>query len=413
MGFLLQWGRVNDVSVKGLDIVITIISEGSGAILFGARGTGAGNLLVALPLAMTLPVMVFAAEKLRPSGKLPPAVFMLCGGWGTCYLLYSAVISRALLGYHGFGFGVCLLGFTLIGIGGALRWPDANRECDRLLFEARRTQGESSRHRPPKTFFTQLVALLVPPPIFVWPLPRKTALGALPPCTLLIIVANILCYAFCNFRADFYTEIVPAFAFNGADFKITALLTSQFLHFGAIHLLVNMLVLLIVGIELERVVGWRLCLAYYLLGGALANLVLGMAMQGVAIASAGASGSIAALMGLMLITMPGRTIRLWFFQIITHRVIAFRAGWVLSAYLVLQTVMAILQSADEIRSGIGYWNHIGGMLYGMAAALLICERVRRRLEPDDLDTRGLAVPFIAAAGAVIAGMVGLACLVSG
>jgi membrane associated rhomboid family serine protease len=118
-------------------------------------------------------------------------------------------------------------------------------------------------------------------------------------------------------------------------------------------------------------------------------------------------------MGLMLITMPGRTIRLWFFQIITHRVLAIRAGWVLSAYLVLQTVMAILQSAGEIRSAVGYWNHIGGMLYGMAAALLIRERVRSRLEPEDLDASGLTVPFIAAAVAVIAGIVDLAWLVSG
>jgi len=115
----------------------------------------------------------------------------------------------------------------------------------------------------------------------------------------------------------------------------------------------------------------------------------------------------------MLVLMPGRPIRIWFFQIISHRVIAFRAGWILSLYLVFQTVMALLQTAGWIESSTGFWNHLGGMFYGMAAALLINERVRSRLDPGDLDSRGLTLPFSAAALAVATSIVALFRLAAG
>ena len=52
-------------------------------------------------------------------------------------------------------------------------------------------------------------------------------------------------------------------------------------------------------------------------------------------------------------------------------------------------------------------NHLGGMLYGMSAALFVRERFRRRLSPEDMDTRGLAIPFIAVGLSIVAGVTGL------
>jgi len=405
VGFLLQWGRVDDIPVNGISLVTAILAYGPEYILFGAHKTGSGFLLIALPLAVTLPAMVFFAEKIRPAGRLAPIVYMLAGSWGAAYLLYSAILSKALMGYHGQGFGVSLLGFTLLAVGGLLRWPDSDRDCDRILLEGLRSSRPPPRPAAARSPWQVLASLAVPPPVFACPLPRRTNLGALPPATLILVALNVAAYALLNFRDDFFPTIVPAFAFNAADFHAASLLTSQFVHFGAVHLIVNMLVLFIIGNELESAVGWPLFLAFYLVGGALANLVLSMAFIGLSILSAGASGSIAALLGFMLVTMPGRRIRVWFFQIVTHRTIEFRAGWVLSLYLVFQTVMAMLQTAGLILSATGYWNHLGGMLYGMAAALLIRERIRRKLPAEDQDARGMAVPFTAAALAVLAGLV--------
>jgi membrane associated rhomboid family serine protease len=407
VGLLLEWGQVNDFPVSGITIITMILSEGTESILFGARTWGGGFLLITLPLAVTLPAMIFLAEKIKPAGRLTPSVYLLAGSWGAAYLLYSAVVSKALMGYHGQGFGVCLLGFTLAAVGGMLRWPDSSRECDRIFLEGQ----QSARPRPgPAAALSPreiLASLAVPPPIVACPVPSRMALGALPPATLIIVGLNLAAFFILNFRDDFFWHIVPALAFNAADFQIHTLLTSQFLHFGAVHLIVNMFVLFIIGNEVERAFGWPLFAAFYVVGGALANLVLTMAFIGTSILSAGASGSIAALLGLMLVTMPGRRIRIWFFQIVKHRTVEFRAGWILSLYLVFQTVMAMLQSSGAIESATGYWNHLGGMFYGMAAALLIRERIRKRLTPEDQDTHDLVVPFSLAALAVLAGLVDL------
>jgi len=136
MGFLIEWGRVDGESVKGFSLVETVFSSGPESILFGARERGAGFFVIALPLAVTLPAMAFFASRIRHAGRTVPLLCILSGSWAAFYLLYSVLVSGALEGYHGIGFGVCLLGFTLIAVGGALRWPDSTRENDRLLEKA-------------------------------------------------------------------------------------------------------------------------------------------------------------------------------------------------------------------------------------------------------------------------------------
>jgi membrane associated rhomboid family serine protease len=404
-GFLLEWGQVNGVPVKGITLVTTIFSDGTSAILFGAHDPGSGSLVALLPLVVTLPAMVFLAGKLRPAGILTPIAYCLSGALGTLYLLYSAIISGALTGYHGVGFAVTLLGFTLIATGGAIRWPDSGREADQALIESPRPPSTGrERAESPREI---LGSLIVPPPLLVFPLPRRLELGHLPPLTLILITVNFLCFALFNLRDDFFDTFAPVLFFNAADFRVTSLFTSQFLHFNFVHLAVNMVVLFTVGIEVERAIGRYAFLAFYLLGGALANIVLGMVFQGVAVFAAGASGAIATLLGLMLVIMPGCRIRLWFFQVVRHRTVLIRAGWILSLYLVFQTTMALLQSGGVIRSSIGYWNHLGGMFYGMAAALLVKTRIGARLEQEDLDLSGLTIPFCLAAIAVLVGLVDL------
>jgi len=414
-GFLFEWGIVDGVSIKGIALVAALIELGP-EVFFGAEEAGDGALFILLPLAVTLPAMIFMAARLKSAGRLTPMIYLASGAWGTTYLFYSAVFSKALMGFHGPGFGVTLLGFTLLFVGGALRWPDSSRASDTILNAAARNRRDDERprrERSPRSVRRPLAEILVPPPLLAFPLPRRPMLGMLPPATLILIVLNTLTFAFCHVGGDFESNLMAALCFCATDFEISALLTSQFVHFGAIHLAANMFVLFLIGNEIERVLGWPLFLAFYLIGGALANLVLGMAYSGSAIISAGASGSIATLLGLMLVLMPGRPIRIWFFQIISHRVIEFRAGWILSLYLVFQTVMALLQTTERIESSTGFWNHLGGMFYGMAAALLINERVRSRLEPGDLDSEGLIIPFAAAALAVATSVIVLFGLAAG
>jgi len=81
-----------------------------------------------------------------------------------------------------------------------------------------------------------------------------------------------------------------------ADVQVWRLLTAGFLHYGLIHLLLNMWALLILGREVERMVGrWRFVAIYLLsgIGGALGEYLFGNP-DGF---SAGASGSVFGLFG--------------------------------------------------------------------------------------------------------------------
>jgi len=87
-----------------------------------------------------------------------------------------------------------------------------------------------------------------------------------------------------------------------ADGEYYRLFTSMFLHYGAAHLMNNLLMLYVIGDRLEAVTGHVRLLIIYLLGGIFANVftVWIYGVLGITAVSAGASGAIFALMGGML-----------------------------------------------------------------------------------------------------------------
>ena len=85
------------------------------------------------------------------------------------------------------------------------------------------------------------------------------------------------------------------------------LFTSMFLHFGMTHLANNMLVLFVIGDNLERAVGKIRYLLIYLLSGVGGNILSCYLeyRQGVVTVSAGASGAIFGVMGAMIYVLHG------------------------------------------------------------------------------------------------------------
>ena len=77
------------------------------------------------------------------------------------------------------------------------------------------------------------------------------------------------------------------------------LVTSVFMHFGVSHLLNNMLVLFVLGDNLERALGHVKYLIFYIVSGIVANIISIMVHMGSAYAavSAGASGAIFGVVG--------------------------------------------------------------------------------------------------------------------
>lgn len=147
--------------------------------------------------------------------------------------------------------------------------------------------------------------------------------------------------------------LIPLAVGEGQYWRI---LTSGFLHYGIVHLAVNMMSLYFIGPPLERVLGrWRFLAVHLvsLLGGS----TLVMLLSDERVNSAGASGAIFGLLGALLVTF--RKLRLDLRQL----------GGVLVLNLVITFTLP----------GISWQAHLGGLVAGAAigAAMVLPPAARR------------------------------------
>jgi len=134
------------------------------------------------------------------------------------------------------------------------------------------------------------------------------------------------------------------------------LITSAFLHFGILHIALNMYALYLLGPQLERLLGWWRLLAVYLLSG-LSGGVLTYLLAAPTQESAGASGAIFGLFA-------------------AYFVVARKVGADTSAIV---TTVGINLVITFLIPGISKTAHIGGLVTGaVAAAVIVLAPVGRR-----------------------------------
>ena len=141
--------------------------------------------------------------------------------------------------------------------------------------------------------------------------------------------------------------------------------TSMFLHGGWFHFLSNMWVLYIFGDNIEDRVGAVPYLFFYLLSGAAAALLQIYITQGSSVPMIGASGAIAGVLGAYLISYPGARSAslvpiLFIFTIVDVPAVLFLIFWFVSQ---LYSGLFAIQGGSA--SGIAWWAHIGGFIFGL------------------------------------------------
>ncbi len=145
--------------------------------------------------------------------------------------------------------------------------------------------------------------------------------------------------------------------------KWQELFTSMFLHFGIDHLASNMIVLIAVGLPLEKLIGPVRFGIIYLVSG-LAGNVLSMALElrtGLFAVSAGASGAVLGLMGAVI------------YCLIRHR--GYVGGLSLRR-VILSGALTLYMGFST--SGINNAAHVGGLICGFAMAVLLYHPKQRR-----------------------------------
>ena len=141
------------------------------------------------------------------------------------------------------------------------------------------------------------------------------------------------------------------------------IITAGFLHFGVVHLVNNMVILYCMGSRLERVTGHLKYFLIYLVSLIGAGLLsYGMMLRtGDYAVSAGASGAIFGVIGGFL----------WI--VILHRG---RFEQITTRGIMMMIVLTIYYGFSS--AGIDNWGHIGGLLAGFSATVILYHRNRQK-----------------------------------
>jgi len=155
-----------------------------------------------------------------------------------------------------------------------------------------------------------------------------------------------------------------------ADFSLIGLVSHMFMHGGWLHLIGNLLILYLAGPFIEDVWGRPLYALFYLLSGCAAAGAYIAFNAGSEVPMIGASGAIAGVMGAFLVHYHRTQIKFFYMVGFFIRGTFDAPAWLmLPLWLGEQVAMAVLIGAKV--SGIAYWAHIGGFVFGVGGALWI------------------------------------------
>jgi membrane associated rhomboid family serine protease len=189
-----------------------------------------------------------------------------------------------------------------------------------------------------------------------------------PLVTIAIIVVNVAIFIY-EWLLDPYSRnhFITMYGLVPDQFRISALVTSMFLHGGWMHVLGNMWFLWVFGDNIEDVLGHGKYVLFYLLCGMAAAMGQVMVNPESRVPMVGASGAIAGVMGAYLIKFPHArilTLAFIFFFITTFEV---PAVLMLAYWFVIQLFSGVgsIAQSQASQGGVAWFAHVGGFLAGL------------------------------------------------
>jgi len=146
--------------------------------------------------------------------------------------------------------------------------------------------------------------------------------------------------------------------------EIATLITSQFLHGGLMHIGGNMLFLWTFGDNIEGDLGHVKFLIFYLVCGILAGLTHWFFGMQSGAPTVGASGAIAGVMGAYLIKYPRAKILTLLPLLFIWTTVRIPAVYFLGFWFVQQAISSVASLGMPEASGVAYWAHAGGFIFG-------------------------------------------------
>ena len=215
-----------------------------------------------------------------------------------------------------------------------------------------------------------------------------------------LIVVNCIVFVFLQGfgRAQGFTAslwLVPAEITTGVDVSPSTpiplwatLITSAFLHADLAHLVGNMLFLWMFGPIVEKDMGHRMFLVFYLLSCVVAGL--GYVFLSFGTPVLGASGAVAGILGAMLVLQPSRKVVALLFGLIP---VVLPCFFVVAVFEFINDILPLFLGG---RRGVAITAHLSGLAFGFLSARFFCRsssltRNEARRVVDDALMSGKAV----------------------
>jgi membrane associated rhomboid family serine protease len=202
---------------------------------------------------------------------------------------------------------------------------------------------------------------------------------------LMLILINVLAFLY-EIQMDpsalkefiFEWGLIPARLLSDPSTAWVTIFTSMFLHGGWFHIINNMWVLFIFGDNVEARMGGIRYLIFYLLSGVAAVILQTYVLPSSAVPMIGASGAVAGVLGAYLILFPHSRIAslvpiLFIFTIIEIPAVIFLLFW-----FGAQLYSGLFAIQGSSGSGIAWWAHIGGFLFGIIMVFFFRTRTTYR-----------------------------------
>ena len=172
--------------------------------------------------------------------------------------------------------------------------------------------------------------------------------------------------------------------------ELLTLISSMFMHGSPMHLLMNMLILILLGVPFEDRIGSKSFLRIYLISGFLGSLLTGSISlwngEEVDTIHIGASGAVFGIMGAFVLLYPRLEIPMLLGPIFMHRVPVFLSTLV---FVAMETLYVALGTSD----GIGHGTHMASFIGGVFLAPYYSNKTDDNASSIDFDTSQLSKVF--------------------
>jgi membrane associated rhomboid family serine protease len=217
----------------------------------------------------------------------------------------------------------------------------------------------------------------------MFPLYDTARTHTFPLVNLTLIIANVLAFfhqlqmgpnPLQNFI--FTWGLIPARLMGDPTNNWNTIYSSMFLHGGWFHIINNMWVLYIFGDNVEARMGKIKYLLFYLLSGTAAGLLQTYVLPSSQVPMIGASGAIAGVLGAYLVLFPTSRVASLVPIFFIFTVIQIPAFIYLIFWFVSQLYSGWLSFQGVGGSGIAWWAHIGGFMFGLIMSFFFANRRR-------------------------------------